>query len=95
MQSEASVFLARLAAELRSRGWVTELRSDGRLVVTNPLDAGMREVIGCRQRDGGWEFRWSWDASLGPVNDVEAAADRITHVLRTVGPEVGPEDGEQ
>jgi hypothetical protein len=85
MQSEARVELARLAAELQRRGWQTELRSDGRLVVRNPDDDELRDHIGCREGVDGREYVWSWGDVIGAAGDVAVASDRIVRVLRSVG----------
>jgi hypothetical protein len=86
MQDDVRAHLERLAAELKRREWTTEFRSDGRwLAVINPNAPELQERVGCRHLAGGWEFHWAGGGPAGPAEDIADTADRIVHVLRTVG----------
>ena len=73
--------LTALAEELRRRGWKAHLTGPV-LKVVNPAAPRLNDQIS----SDGTEFRWAWGQAIGPVTAVEAAADRIVHVLREVRP---------
>jgi len=87
---------ASLARMVRERGLSADIRAHGRTLVltvrnpTVPLAKLSQQVALARDHDGGEVFLWlfegaqrgSWETELlGPASDVEAAADRLAHVL--------------
>lgn len=77
--------LEKLAAELAARGYTAPvLTPHGRppsLVVSNPAAPRMTETV--MAEDG--SFWWPWADRIGPVADVNGAADRVARVLRADG----------
>ncbi|GAA2323989.1 hypothetical protein GCM10010149_91650 [Nonomuraea roseoviolacea subsp. roseoviolacea] len=78
--------LQRLAAELGERGFDARVRA-GRdcpatLSVTNAIVPVLTESVFTAPKDDGQEWFWfPWPAPIGPVEDVQRAADRIETVL--------------
>jgi hypothetical protein len=90
MQSEARVYLGRLAAELERRQWPVNLSGgDERpvLTVANPGAPGLSDRIFCRDSAEGWRFCWHSAGPIGSVEKILEAADLIIHVLRVVDAE--------
>lgn len=76
-----------LADELIRRDWVAKIRQRGKrpvLEVSNPETDGTRpltEIVTC----DGQEYALPGGQTIGLVSDVEATADQIQHVLRSMG----------
>jgi hypothetical protein len=87
-RDEQLAHLQRLAAELSSRGFTTQLLSAGRqpsVQVTNPDNGELTERVLCRPAgNGSWCFWWPWRQPIGSVEDVAAASGKIATVLRSV-----------
>jgi hypothetical protein len=85
---DARTHLEQLGAALQRRGWRVSLTgkgSDAQLKVTNPTVPQLYETIYCRRAGDGWTFMWSFRESIGPADQLGAAARRIRHVLRGAG----------
>ena len=55
------------------------------LMVANALMPTLNERVYCGQADdGSWVFQWPWWQPIGPVDDLETVAGKITEVLRPV-----------
>lgn len=78
--------LERLTAELRLRGFQTQLKRARRLLlhVTNPAASALNESVYCEQHGDVWVFCWASGQRIGPVESLSAVADRIQYVLREV-----------
>jgi len=80
--------LRRLAEELGSRGFTSQLLDTGRqpsIKVANPDTPELTERILCRPaEDGSWCFWWPWRQPIGAADDLRAVAQKITTVLRSV-----------
>lgn len=86
---EANEHLARLAQELRRAGFtVTAPRPESsRLVVHNPAADVLTEEVSCAPDEHGqFRFRWAWGAVIATAEEIELAVQRISHVLKAVGP---------
>jgi hypothetical protein len=85
VHEDPAVALEKLAAELAARGYRTPVLTPyGRppsLVVSNPAAPRMTETV---MAEGG-SFWWPWADRIGPVSDVNAAAERVARVLRADG----------
>jgi hypothetical protein len=80
--------LQKLCGELTERDWVAHVRrrTDGPVLeVTNPHNTTRTTTVICRYAGGGPQYNIQDGQTLGPVTDVETAADQIQHVLRSVG----------
>jgi hypothetical protein len=88
-EREERIHLQELAEELTGRAWVANVHRRARgpvLEVTNPDERTLNESIVCSDSDdNGLTYGILGGQTLGPVIDVGAAADRIQHVLRSVG----------
>lgn len=94
-EREETTGLQNLAAELTRRGWGAHLRRLRRgpcLEVTNPQTGSadeppLAELVTCQAApdDGGLAYALPGGQVIGSVSDVEAAAENIQHVLRSVG----------
>ncbi len=80
--------LGRLTGELRRRGFSAELVSGGArpwVQVANPDTPELTEQFICRTADDhSMSFWWPWRQPIGPVDDLDAVAGKITTVLRSV-----------
>jgi hypothetical protein len=83
--------LEELRHEMTGRGWITSLQEPSgrtpRLFVQNPdPEAAVLKdhILVVRYDDGLCWFVWSWATRVAPASDIGHAADRITHVLRTI-----------
>jgi hypothetical protein len=80
--------LGKLAAELESHGFATELLakvSKPSLKVANAENLSLNERVLCQQAgDGSWLFYWPWHQPIGSVDDLDTVVDKITSVLRSV-----------
>jgi|GEM_PF-5877795 len=87
---------AHLARLVRERGLSADIRAHGRTLVLTvrnpaiPLAKLSQQVALARDDDGGEVFVWlfegvqrgAWETELlGPASEVEAAANRLAHVL--------------
>lgn len=77
--TESDSPLDQLQRELHERGWITE-RSGDQLVVSNPNAPALNDRVTATES----EFVYAWGPSLGPLDDVAGAADRLSDTLRTV-----------
>jgi hypothetical protein len=88
-RDEQLAHLRRLADELGRRGFTAELGGRARqpsLRAANPDTPQLTERVLCeRSGDGSWCYWWPWRQPIGPVDDVELVAGKITAVLRSVG----------
>ncbi|MCP2339138.1 hypothetical protein [Actinomadura rupiterrae] len=83
-ETDPKAALLELATELISYGWYADLRSDVHgdvLRVANPNVSQLNDRVIVREG----AFRWPWGNAIGGLDDVEAVAARIRHVLREVG----------
>ncbi|WP_131735866.1 hypothetical protein [Actinomadura roseirufa] len=82
MNATAAAHLARLAGELRDRGWEAEVRGRrGRapvLRVRNPRAPRFNDEV---LADGA-TFTWDRGQEIAPLTDTPGAADHIENVLR-------------
>jgi len=83
--------LEQLRYELTGRGWVTSLLEPAdrhpALFVQNPDPQAALlsdHVLVAPVAGGGCWFWWPWATRIAPADEVTRAADRVTHVLRTV-----------
>lgn len=91
---------AHLARLVRERGLSADIRAHGRTLVLTvrnpaiPLAKLSQQVALARDDDGGEVFVWlfegaqrgAWETELlGPASEVEAAANRLAHVLSVAG----------
>lgn len=83
-----------LADELTRRGWIAHMPSRSKVVleVTNPArgagsEPALTETVRCQDAAGGTGLAFCLPGGhvVGPATDVDAAADQIQHVLRSVG----------
>jgi hypothetical protein len=74
-----------LAAELDRRGFSARvLASNGKLRVwvQNRLVSQLSEAVyAAPDGEGAWWLWWSWADQLAPIDDVDAVAVKIAHVL--------------
>lgn len=55
------------------------------LRVTNQAALQMTERVHCQHDgDGAWSYTWPWQVTIGPVDDLPGAVERVTRVLGTV-----------
>jgi hypothetical protein len=77
--------LAALADELAERGFATQVKqADGGLrlhVVNRTVRQLSEDVWAGPAADGSWSFWWSWAEPITRIDDVDAAAVKIAHVL--------------
>jgi hypothetical protein len=82
-------YLGKLANELESHGFATELISKvskPSLKVANAETLSLNERVLCQQADdGSWSFWWPWHQPIGPVDDLDTVVGKIVAVLRSVG----------
>jgi len=87
--NEIAAYLGSLAAELRRRGLDAQVvaRSARPYVkAANQRTPELNERVLCyRTDDQSLAFWWPWRQSIGPVDDLEAVADKVAEVLRSVG----------
>lgn len=82
---DARTQLDRLRDELHRRGWHADHRGTEHrplLHIRNPADAGFNDSVAVLND----HYAWSWGPEIGPLDNVQAVADRVLHVLRVVGP---------
>jgi hypothetical protein len=85
---EAHEHLALLGEKLRQAGFAATVRrgTSARLTVQNPAaDALTEDVLCAPDEHGRLSFRWTWNAAIALVDDMELAVERISHVLKAVG----------
>lgn len=77
--------LEALANDLSARGFTTILVTDKghpNVTVANKAVSRMTETIfAAPAQDGSWWLWWSWAERIAAIDDVDAAALKITHVL--------------
>jgi hypothetical protein len=77
--------LLTLANRLLARGFYARLVTPtGRpafVRVVSPTASDLAEDVGCGQAQGELSFLWSWQDSIAPVRQVDAAVERVTYVL--------------
>jgi hypothetical protein len=83
---DATAYLVRLAAELEFREWLC-VEGDGPVLqVVHPFVHCLAGSVGCcRDSAGGCDFAWTDGDLIGPVDEVNAAADRVENGLRVGG----------
>lgn len=75
-----------LAGELSRRGFATTVTTSGAqrhpsVRVANKKVTRLWEDIYAAPADGEWFFWWSWADRIGPITDLETAAQAIAYVL--------------
>lgn len=85
---EQLAHLQRLADELRSRGFASQLLNTAQqpsIKVCNPDTPDLNERVLCRPADdGSWCFWWPWQQPIGSTEDLLTVIGKITTVLRSV-----------
>lgn len=54
-------------------------------IVVNPDAPALSEDVSAAPQEGTWWYWWSWSEKIAPVDEVDAAAARICHVLTPLG----------
>ncbi|MGI5493104.1 hypothetical protein [Microtetraspora malaysiensis] len=89
MTIDAIGHLERLGTELEQRRFAVRMRARGghaMLNITNVAAPALAEsVFTAPDEEGALWFWFPWQARIGPVADIIAAADRIERVLAEVG----------
>jgi hypothetical protein len=82
-------YLESLGEKLRGRGFMIQImeprNSPPSLRVVNPGASALVETILAERATDGWWYWWSWAERIAVVEDAEAAAARIAHVLASAG----------
>lgn len=86
---EAHEHLVQLGEKLSQAGFAATVQQGNpeRLTVQNPAaDALIEDVLCAPDEHGRLSFRWTWNAAIASVDDIDLAVTRISHVLKAVGP---------
>jgi hypothetical protein len=82
---QAAEQLEELAEDVKKRGFLAQVMRGDRHMCVNVVNRAVPQlsenVYAAPAEDGSWWFWWSWADRLAPIDDVDAAAFKITYVL--------------